>query len=630
MLYFPIVVSFFSLVFVFFLIRQVRKISAKADPKVGFFQNVWEETFLKREYRMIAVVAPLFFLILWTAFGFKSGLGFLVGVLAAVIVGLLGKAALYGSDFRGIETAGKSLKTSFKSSLALGLSVVGIGLLAVSVFCFFTHDLKVLVSLSLGGNLISAFGRIISGIYFGTVSIRKDLADNPEKETLEDNLKKTGAGSGINRSIAAAVDLFGTYVIVLVSAVILAETLFPGNASLAFLPILLAAITILAAVVGSFFVGFGENREIIGTFHKWLGVSIPIAAIGFYLAIRKIDLPASLPISGSGLYLASLAGLAVAVGIFIAAIYFASTKRKPVKTVASASQIGQDANIIVGLAVGIQSTIAPAALVFLGVFLSFLAAGIYGVALAAASVISWAAIAVSISVFCRLRDNFAGFSGTAETIEAMAGTYAVVSASLAALILFFAFNQELISSGARFQIFLDEPKIIAGLFLGSLLPCAFTFLLVSFIGRTAGKVTDEFKNFSYETKEQEKPEFRKLAEAIATVVFRQVPVFGLLPVFLPVAAGLIFGPLVLAGVLIGCLVAGLLLAISMILGGAVWNNARGYIEQGNYGGKGSPACQAAITGAAAGNFYKDAVGPALSSMIKIVNIVALLIVNFLV
>ena len=527
MLYFPIIVSAFSLIFVFFLNRQIQtqKTLTEANLVTETFQIII--AFLKRRFRTVALVAfPLFFL-LWFIFGFKSGVAFLIGAIASVLAGFVAMTA----SFQNKEFP----ELSFKNGSVAGLSVAGFALLIVSVFYLLTNDLGALIFLGLGGSLISAFARIGKGVF------------------------------------ALATDLFGTNVIILISAMMLAGTLFSADSLLVFLPLVLGATAILASIIASFFVRLAKNQNII------LGISVLLTAVGFFPLIKKIVSLASLSLSGNKIYLVSLMGLVMLAGIFMITEYLASKKHKPVKMVASASQNNQASNIIVGLAVSMQATVLPGLLICFGILVSFWLAGIYGIALAAVAMVSSAGMVISIHAFGNNAKSFAD-------------SYAIVSAGLASLVLFFNFSQELTISVARLNFSFDDPRVIAGLFLGGLIPYLFSFLIIT----RAGFVS------------------------------------GLILVLTPIAVGFVLGPLVLAGVLVGSILTGLFLAIFMTLGGSVWSNARKHIEEGNYGGKDSSAFQAAVVGEAIADPFKDAVGPGISILNKAMNIVALIIVRFLI
>jgi len=640
MLYFPIIVSLFSLLFVFFLIRR----TSREGLTIGLSQTVkeGERAFLKT----IAIVAISLFFILWLIFGFKSGFAFLIGSIASIAAGFMGIAAslLNNVKLKAVETVKselkKSLELSFKSSSVAGFSAVGLGLLVVSVFYLLTNDLRSLIFLGFGGSLISVFARIGEGVFTKLNSVSKT-----KEEILKNGVEN------INSCIGTTADLFETYVIALVSAMILAGVLFSGDSPLVFLPILLGTIGILASIIGSFFVNFAKKQNIKATVYKGLIVSGLMAAAGFYPVIRKITSSISLSVSGNKIYLASLAGLAMIAGIFMITEYFASKKHKPVKMIASASQSGYAGNIIIGLAIAMQATILPTILIFLGVFVSFWLAGIYGVALATVAMVSLAGIIISIYAFGVAVEKAGSVSEMPESdkdlekitdalndagnaAKSMTDGYSLVSAGLASLVIFFVFSQELMVSGARLNFSFDDPRVIIGLFLGGLVPYLFSFLIMTRAGRTADSVINEirrqFSQASEPVKGDAKSEQTKGVDAFVKLALKEMLVFSLILVLTPIAVGFVLGPLVLAGVLIGSILAGIFLGIFMTLGVTVWSNAKKYIEEGNYGGKDSLAHQAAVIGDAIANSYKDTAGLAINPMIKIINIVALLIVSFLV
>ncbi len=634
MLYFPIIVSLFSLLFVFFLIKRIRETSTREGLTIGLSQAVkeGERAFLKT----IAIVAIFLFFIIWLIFGFKSGFAFLIGSIASVAAGFMGMTAsiLNNVKLKTVETVKsefkKSLELSFKSSSVAGFSAVGLGLLIVSVFYLLTNDLKTLIFLGFGGSLISIFARIGEGVFAKVAGIRLNSVGKTKEEILKNSVKN------ISSCIGTTADLFETYVVALVSAMILAGVLFSRDSPLVFLPILFGTIGILASIIGSFFVNFAKNQNITAAVYKGLAVSGLIAAVGFYPVIRKITSSISLSVSGNKTYLASLMGLAMIAGIFMITEYFASKKHKPVKMIASASQSGYAGNIVIGLAVAMQATILPTILISLGVLVSFWLAGIYGVALATVAMVSLAGMIISIYAFGAAAEkaDTNALNNAGNAAKSITDGYSLVSAGMASLVIFFVFSQELMVSSARLNFSFDDPRIIVGLFLGGLIPYLFSFLIMTRAGRTADSVINEIRRqFSQASESVEgdaKSEQTKGVDAFVKLALKEMLVFGLILVLTPIAVGFVLGPLTLAGVLIGSILAGIFLGIFMTLGVTVWSNAKKYIEEGNYGGKDSLAHQAAVIGDAVANSYKDTARLAINPMIKIINIVALLIVGFLV
>ncbi|MDP2930305.1 MAG: sodium/proton-translocating pyrophosphatase [bacterium] len=673
MFYFPIIVSIFSLFFVFFLIKQirVRKVSSEESSATKFSQVIKERTtvFLKRQYRMVVIIAiPLFF-VLWLVFDFKSGFAFLLGAAASAAAGFIGVTVSLQSNLKAAEAvrAGlkKSLELFFRSGSAAGFSVVGLGLLAVSIFYLLTNDLKSLLFLGLGGSLISVFARISGSVFSKVINVGMNPTD-PADKTGEGILKNNAGnpttviagqvGENISGCFSLAADLFETYVIILISAMVLAGALFSADSLLVLLPILLGTIAILASIIGSFFVSLGKKQNIMPALYKGLAVSVLLMAVGFYPLIKKIVSLASLPVSGNKLYLASLAGLVILIAIFMVTEYFTSKKYRPVKKIASAFQNGQTSNIVVGLTVTMQATIFSGIIIFSGIFASFWLAGIYGVALAIVAMVSLAGMVVSIHIFGLAAGNAFNLfeipgldkdikraanvlSGFGNTAKSLTNSYGIISAGLAGMILFFNFSQELIISGFESSFSFNDPKAIAGLFLGGLLCYFFIFLIMTIVNKTANEIERHCLQFSRAGGEGIGPEYTgvlgygKWINNAAKIVLKETFIVGLILILVPVAVGFILGPLVLAGALVGSILTGLLSGIFVILGGTIWGNARKYIEEGNYGNydnNNSSAHQAAVIGEAVVNPYKDIVGLSIGSPIKVMNIVALLIAGFLI
>jgi len=616
---------------------------------------------LKRQGETILVVAIILFFILFIFLGWKAALAFLIGASASALCGFSGMVISTQTNSRVTEIAkkglGAALDLAFKGGAVTGFLVVGFGLLVVSGFYLLTNDLKSLVALGFGGSLISVFARLGGGIYTKAADVGADLVGKLEQGIPEDDPRNPAViadqvGDNVGDCAGMAADLFETYVVTLISAMILGSMLTTVNSMFLLMPLFLGTVAIFASIIGSFFVKLGKDKTssgIMPALYKGLAVTAVIAALGFYPVIRKFG-PLG-EISINRLYLASLVGLAVAAGMFIITEYFTSKKYKPVKSIAQASQTGHGTNVIIGLAVGMQATVWPAILISFGILASFQLAGIFGVALAAVAMLSLTGMIIAIDAFGPIVDNAGGIaemSGAGEdvrqvtdaldavgnTTKAVTKGYAIASAGLAAIVLFASFSKELLIAGGKFNFTLDDPKIIVGLFLGGLLPYFFASLAMTAVGRAAGGVVNEvrrqFKEIPGIMERVAKPEYGKCVDIVTKAALKEMLVPSLIPVLAPILIGLILGPLALAGVLVGSILTGLFLAISMTSGGAAWDNAKKYIEEGNYGGKGSLSHQAAITGDTVGDPYKDTAGPAINPMIKVINIVALLIVGFLV
>ncbi len=668
MIIFPFLASIFSLVFVFFLVKKVNQAPAGSGQALEIASAIRQGaiSYLKRQGKTILPVAIVLCLVILASLGWKSSAAFLIGALASALCGFLGMIVSTQTNSKVTESAKKglaaALSLAFKGGAVTGFLVVGVGLLVVSGFYLLTNDLKALIALGFGGSLISVFARLGGGIYTKAADVGADLVGKVEKGIPEDDPRNPAViadlvGDNVGDCAGMAADLFETYVVALISAMILGSMLTTINSMFLLMPLFLGTVAIFASIIGSFFVKLSRpssasekgKGNIMGALYKGLAVSAGIAALGFYPVIRKFG-PLG-EISTNRLYLASLMGLVVVAGMFVITEYFTSKKYRPVKSIAQASQTGHGTNIIIGLAVGMQSTVWPAILISLGILVSFQLAGIFGVALAAVAMLSLTGMIIAIDAFGPIVDNAGGIaemSGAGEDVrqvtdalDAVGNTtksvtkgYAIASAGLTAIVLFASFSQELALAGAKLNFNLDDPKIIVGLFLGGLLPYLFASLAMTSVGRAAGQVVNEvrrqFKEIPGIMEGTSKPEYGKCVDIVTKAALKEMLLPSLIPVLAPILVGLILGPLALAGVLVGSILTGLFLAISMTSGGAAWDNAKKYIEEGNYGGKGSLAHQAAVTGDTVGDPYKDTAGPAINPMIKVINIVALLIVSFLV
>ncbi len=661
--YFPIVISLLGIVFVFFLARKIKKTSSGEGKMIEISQAIREgaKSYLKRQYRTVAIVAVILFILLSVFLGVKTGLGFLLGAVLSALSGFIGMMISTQANVKVAEAAKKGMKPaltlSFNGGLVTGLLVVSLGLLAVTVFYILTKDLKALIALGFGGSLISVFARLGGGIYTKAADVGADLVGKVEKGIPEDDPRNPAViadqvGDNVGDCAGMAADIFETYVVTTIATMILGSLVFPSAVSSQFilLPLLLGGISILSSIIGSFFVRLGKKENIMGALYKGLIVSAVLSAIGFYPIVNSLVFT-NPDFSSFKLYLACLVGLIVAAGMFIITEYYTSKRFKPVKNIASASQTGHATNIITGLATGMISTGWPILLITLGMLVSYWLAGIYGVALATTAMLSLAGIVVGIDAYGPITDNAGGIAEMAglpgevrkitdaldavgNTTKAITKGYAIASAGLAALVLFAAYTQELADAGSKANFLLENPRVVAGLFIGGLLPYLFAALAMSAVGKTASSVVEEVRRQFREIKGlmegKTKPEYGKTVDIVTKSAIKKMIVPALIPVVSPILVGFILGPEALGGLLIGSIVTGLFVGISMTTGGAAWDNAKKYIEDGNFGGKGSFAHQAAVTGDTVGDPYKDTAGPAINPMIKVLNIVALLIVTFLV
>jgi len=650
----PIIVSFLTIFFVLFLIWDIKKKPIGSGKMVEVFKAIKEGavSFLNRQYKTIATVAIFLFLIIWYFLGFVNAIGFLLGAFFSGLSGFVGMMVSTNTNVRTTEMAKKGLKSalnvSFKGGLTTGLLVVSFGLLAVTLFYLITKDLNALVALGFGGSLISVFARLGGGIYTKAADVGADLVGKIEKGIPEDDPRNPAViadqvGDHVGDCAGMAADIFETYTVTLVAAMILGNLVSPQSSYIIFLPLMLAAVGIVASIIASFFVGLkekgGKEKNIIGALYKGLIIAALLSAVGFYFVLDS---------KSKGFYPALLIGLIVAAGVFIITEYYTSKKYSPVKEIASASQTGHATNIIAGLATGMISTALPVILISGGIILSYNLSGIYGIALAVVSMLSLAGIIVAVDAYGPITDNAGGIAEMAnltsetreitDSLDAVGNTtkavtkgYAIASAGLVALVLFSAYTQE---TGSKVSFLLEDPRVLVGLFIGGLLPYLFASLAMSAVGKTASKVVEEvrrqFKEIKGLMEEKAKPDYGKCVDIVTRAAIKEMIVPALIPVVFPILVGLILGAEALGGLLIGSIITGLFVAISMTTGGAAWDNAKKYIEEGNFGGKGSFTHQAAVTGDTVGDAYKDTAGPAINPMIKVLNIVALLIVGFLI
>ncbi|MFC1789371.1 sodium-translocating pyrophosphatase [Patescibacteria group bacterium] len=660
MLYIPIVISVFSIIFAYFLTRELKKAPSGSGKMIEISQAIKEgaKAYLARQYKTVSIVGGVLFIILWLAFDFKTALGFLVGAVASGLSGYIGMMVSTSTNVKVAEGAKTGLKSalslSFKGGSVTGFLVVGLSLLSVAGFYFLFHDLRSLIALGFGGSLISVFARLGGGIYTKAADVGADLVGKVEKGIPEDDPRNPAViadlvGDNVGDCAGMAADLFETYTITAIAAMILGSLVSAGN-QLVFLPLLLGSISIVASIIGTFFVRLGKSQGIMSALYKGVIVSAVLSAIGFYFAINRLSIfdPS---FSNINLYMASLVGLVVTAGMIVFTDYYTSKKYSPVLGIVKASESGHATNIIEGLAVGMKSTTLPIILISIGILVSYWLAGIYGIALAAMAMLSLAGIIVAIDSYGPITDNAGGIAemsklpeevrkvtdsldAVGNTTKAVTKGYAIASAGLAALVLFASYVQELGELGGNFAFNLSNPKVIVGLFIGGLLPYLFASLAMGAVGRAAGKVVEEVRRQFREIKGlaegKANPEYGKSVDIVTKAAIKEMTIPVLIPVLSPILVGFLIGPEALGGLLIGSIVTGLFVAISMTSGGAAWDNAKKYIEEGNLGGKGSFAHQAAVTGDTVGDPYKDTAGPAINPMIKVLNIVALLIVGFLV
>ena len=646
----PLIASVAAIVYSLLIIRWVMAQDQGSKDMNDISQAIAEgaSAYLKRQTLSIAFIAIPLSIILGFGLSLNTAVGFILGAVASAAAGFIGMNIAVRTNVRTAQAAKKglnpALQLAFKGGSVTGLLVVGLALLVVTGFYWLTRDLTALIGLGFGASLISVFARLGGGIYTKGADVGTDMVGKIEKGIPEDDLRNPGViadlvGDNVGDCAGMAADLFETYAITVIAAMLLGNILL-GGASVIHYPLTLGGIAIFGSILGTFFVKLGRSKAIMPALYKGLIVSGIFALVAFYWVTPDL-----------ALYWSAVVGL-VTTGLFVLITeYFTSQSFRPVKSIAQASTTGHGTNIIAGLAVSLKATFIPVIVIALAALSAFLLAGLYGVAIAAVSMLSLTGIIVAIDSFGPITDNAGGIAemtnqpaqvrrvtdaldSVGNTTKAITKGYAIGSAGLAALVLFAAFTQELGRGGESLTFALDNPYVITGLFIGGSLPYLFAAFSMEAVGKAAGAVVKEVRRQFREIKgimeRKAKPQYGRCVDIVTQAALKQMIVPALIPIAAPLIVGITLGAQAVGGLLIGSILTGIFVAISMTTGGAAWDNAKKYIESGKLGGKGSLAHQAAVTGDTVGDPYKDTAGPAINPMIKIVNVVALLIAGFLI
>ncbi|OPY17669.1 MAG: K(+)-stimulated pyrophosphate-energized sodium pump [Methanomethylovorans sp. PtaU1.Bin073] len=648
-----------SLIFAGFFASSVLKegTGSKEMQKISAAIQEGAMAYLNRQYKTIAIVAIILAVLIFVLLpdGDKIAIGFLVGAISSAIAGYIGMNVSVRANVRTAHAASgglqKAMHVAFRGGAVTGLAVVGLALLGTSGFYILYGDVDLVVGFGFGASLISLFARVGGGIFTKAADVGADLVGKIEAGIPEDDPRNAAViadnvGDNVGDCAGMGADLFETYVVTVLASMLLGSLIIDKFPNAVLYPLMLGSSAIIASIISVFFVKIGSDNKIMKALYKGVAGSAIISLVFFYFITDML-------MNDMRIYLAAVIGIIIMVLMVVFTEYYTSTSFRPVKTIAAASKTGAGTNVISGLAIGFESTALPLLAIVAGILASYLvvggaadpSVGLYGIAVAAAAMLSTTGMIVALDSYGPITDNAGGIAemsgmpskvrevtdaldAVGNTTKAVTKGYAIGSAALGALALFADYKSKVSPEGTTLNLSLDQPVVLVGLLIGGLLPFLFTAVTMQAVGKAAVKIVDEvrrqFKEIPGIMEGTAKPEYGKCVDIVTVAAIHEMVIPGFLAIVVPLIVGLLLGPSALGGLLIGLIVAGLLLALTMDNGGGAWDNAKKFIENGEYGGKGSDAHKAAVVGDTVGDPFKDTSGPALNALIKVVNMIAIL------